>query len=553
MAVPVISVDSTGGSSDTTASGAGPVTAISGSTGRTRNTASQLRFGMFGATDDFSGVATDGSAVLYFAVSTAGQRNFSSIAGTKNTSETDVGSITSGAAILSAIVSTTGYSVGDVIKVTGAGAASADLYSTILTVDSATQVTLNDTAGTTVVLAVIVNPKQLTLTTGQGVNTGATNTAWAVGGKRATVAGTNSVKLLENNAGSGDAMPGWVIEMQSGHSETTATTITIRRAGDTTSGPITLRGVAGAATLPVITLSTNATAVNTSTEGKAIKDFEIRNSNATKTASVGINLQGGSTLVSGVKVSHSTNKFFNSFVVSGAGGQVRDCEAGYCAGIGISLTDGQGHQIVNNFVHDCGATAGISSVAQNVGVRITGNICYSNTGDGIRASLDASYNRMLVVSDNTCNANTGDGIEITSAVATVTFAVENNILSNNGGYGLHCSAAADAALAFSGVLMLANQTYNNTSGAYKSTTAGYAYNTCPWAAGDTGLDPTYTNAATGDFSIGTNLKAKGYPLAGSLYVGKTSTTYSYVDPGASQRQESAGGGGGPLVGGRLVQ
>src|SRR5436309_2256872 len=90
MALPVILVDSASGS-DTTASGAGPGTSISGSTGRTRNTASQLQFGLFGATDDLSGVLTDGTHALYTAISTAGQRNFGAIASVKNTRQTGSG------------------------------------------------------------------------------------------------------------------------------------------------------------------------------------------------------------------------------------------------------------------------------------------------------------------------------------------------------------------------------------------------------------------------------------------------------------------------------
>jgi hypothetical protein len=49
-------------------------------------------------------------------------------------------------------------------------------------------------------------------------------------------------------------------------------------------------------------------------------------------------------------------------------------------------------------------------------------------------------------------------------------------------------------------------------------------------ANDTALDPQFTDAANGDFSIGTNLKGLGYP---SL----VSSTPSFVDIGMAQREE----------------
>lgn len=55
------------------------------------------------------------------------------------------------------------------------------------------------------------------------------------------------------------------------------------------------------------------------------------------------------------------------------------------------------------------------------------------------------------------------------------------------------------------------------------------------------LDPVFTSPAGEDFSIGTNLAAKGRPVGGTLTIGFSSTN-SYNDIGAAQRQEPAGGG-----------
>lgn len=540
MPPPVILINATGGS-DTTSSGAGPGTAISGSTGRTRNTASQLRVGLFGATDDLSGVATDGTHTLYIAIATAAARNHSSISAVKNTRHIDIGSITSGTAVLSAIVSTSGWAVGDVLSVVGAGAASATLYSTILTVDSAVQVTLNDNAGTTVVAAVVENPKQVSLTSGEGLNTGATDTAWAIGGVRASIGGTNSRKLIANNASNGDAMPGWVIELQSGHAESISAALDVYRAGNTTSGPITLRGASGAATLPKITATSAINIIVPRGALQLYKDFELVAGAASMTS--GITDAGTNCTIDGIKLSRTSTFTFTTGISLSIDSKVLNCEIQRCAtGILLNSEAASAH---HNYIHDC-TSHGINSQALDLGPYLAYNIIYACGGDGIRSAYAGASARSLNIIGNTIDSCTSDGIEITGAVGAGwnNLRILNNILSNNGGYGLNFSGASvtDNALAAYNTLVLGNNTYTNTSGAYKSATAGYAYNTCPWASGDPGLNPTYTAASSGNFSLGTNLKAQGYPLAGTRYVGKTSITYSYIDPGAAQREEPAGGG-----------
>src|SRR3954463_10134754 len=129
MALPTILIDSATGS-DTTASGAGPGTALTGSAGVSAGDGLSVTLD---GSPDLTGVATDGSHVLYFADATAGNRNFAKITAANNGTKV---------------------------------------------------VTVSDALG-------------FTLTK-----------AWAIGGKRASLLGTNSSKLIENNSGNGDAMPG---------------------------------------------------------------------------------------------------------------------------------------------------------------------------------------------------------------------------------------------------------------------------------------------------------------------------------------------------------
>ena len=465
----MILTDSATGS-DSAASGAGPTTALTGTNGV--SAADGLSVTLSTDNPDLSGVATDGSAVFYFADATAGNRNFSKITAVDNTLK----------------------------------------------------------------IVTVANAFGLTLTK-----------SWAIGGKRANVASTTSIKLLENNAANGDAMPGWVVEMQSGHSETIAATITIRRSGDTTTGLIELRGVAGAATLPLLTFSNNGTAFSTgsATSYWRFKGFEIQNSNATKTASTVLN-PGSSVqhwILERIKVSHSTNKFWR--VISGLNNYdllIRDCEFGYCANSAITDSGRFRLTLENNWIHDCGAVALSLTSSVNVTV-LKGNIISANSGDGVTFTsfpVDTGSSGILVMTDNTIDANTGDGVEITSSPTTAAFVATvicNNIYSNNGGYGLNLSHASStaAALGATNFVMEGNCFYNNTSGKYNPsglTNSG---------SEQTG-DPTFTNSAGGDYSIGTNLKAKGYPLGGTLKIGTTSSTDSYVDIGAAQRQEAAASG-----------
>ncbi len=185
----------------------------------------------------------------------------------------------------------------------------------------------------------------------------------------------------------------------------------------------------------------------------------------------------------------------------------------------------------------------MDSFSDTMSTLIADNIFYACGASGINCGSWGAGTRGMFIINNTFDSNTSDGIKVTAAPADGLVVILNNIFSNNGSYGLEFSnaGATDNAIAVR-VHVQGNQTYLNTTNAYKSITAGYAYNACPWASGDTGLNPTYATASSGNFMIGTNLKAQGYPLGGTLAVGTGSSTYSYIDPGAAQRQESSSGG-----------
>lgn len=462
MALPVILVDSSSGS-DSQASGAGPSTALFGTTDASTDGTGLIV--TLTAGTDLTSVAVDGSHVIFVNDATAGARNF--------------GKITAKA---------------------GSGGATPT-------------VTVSNAFG-------------LSLTT----------KSWAIGGKRASIGSTTSRKLTENNSGSGDAMPGWVIELQSGHSETIAATFTFRRSGDATDGAVVLRGASGAATLPLITCSADVTAITLRANGIRLLDFELRNTAAGKTASIGIgNASGGECLARRIKISHATNYFRRGLADQGNGSIVaEECEIGYCSNVGIQSDSATPIPIVGNYIHDCGSH-GILINTSGVGRLVAFNICESNGGDGLNyagAGAD-DFPQGLQIFGNTFYNNTSDGIQIAGNNWRTLglMQIRNNIFANNGAYGINLTTATAAHLAYRNAAITHNAFYLNSSGKY--TPSGLTSDS------EQTSDPQFTDAANGDFSLGTNLKGLGFPDP----VGKYSPTRSYTDIGAAQRQEAGGASG----------
>jgi hypothetical protein len=370
--------------------------------------------------------------------------------------------------------------------------------------------------------------------------------AWAIGGKRASIGSTTSEKLFDNNSAAGDAMPGWQVKLESGHSETIAATYDFRRSGDTTDGPIVLCGESGAATLPLLTFSNNGGCLSVRASYIQLQDFELRNSNATKTASVAVQSNSGGLdfTVRRVKCNHSTDKFWKFFLTTIGATQIVACDVGYCASVGIDST--VNIQLSLNYIHHCGSH-GISLSGSSAGPRLLyGNLVVSNSGDGLSYTVSSVGAHNTAILHNTFANNTGDGLELNSPASEGMFrglTLLNNLSTHNGGYGFNFSGATAAGLAGNAMNWLGNQTYQNTSGAKNPSTL-------PIFADDLNLDPQYVDATNGDYRLGTNLKAAGAPAS---YLGTYGATRSYVDPGAAQRVEAGSGGPVRRVGGVLAR
>lgn len=354
---------------------------------------------------------------------------------------------------------------------------------------------------------------------------------WAIGGKLASINNTNNRKLFDNASGDGDLKPGWIVEFQSGHTETLTTTLNLRGDGNTTDGYIQMRGAA-LGTRPVLTFSNDGNGFIPRGRGWRFNFFEVRNSAATKTASVAFLPVTTDLIWEDIKIAHSTDKFWRAFDSLGGSQRLLYCEVGHCANIGINVVLARQAEYRACWVHDC-TSHGISFDANaHYGLTIGDCLITDNGSRGIHWDNSGPDDfRGTTIRNNTIDGNTSDGIRVANNDASlIGLVIENNILSNNGGYGLNFSAVSITAtlLNFYGTQVRNNNTFGNTSGAYFPTGFG---------SDDPGLDPQFTSAGSNDYSIGSNLANKGYPLT---ELGTASTTLSFVDIGAAQRAATGG-------------
>lgn len=385
-----------------------------------------------------------------------------------------------------------------------------------------------------------------TVTVANAFGAGLSGKTWAIGGKRASVMGTDSFKLFDNNSAAGDAMPGWVVEMQSGHSETGLTaTLTFRRAGDTTDGPIVLRGAAGAAVRPILSWSADTVQIKFNADHCQLRDFDDTRSTDGSGGSFAIYYSALSCVAEGMRVGSASNATRRAIYMSSGYdfSVVRNCEIinGYFTGV-EHAGSANGVRIEYNHIRSGCSTAGVY-VVDGIGCLIDGNVIDGVGGDGIQIENPTTqFRNPTSITGNTIYNCGGDGIKHAATGARLTcIRLQNNILVNNTGFGLNFSDATvtDFAVKASSVVVANNNTYSNTAGAYHSNTGTYAYNTCPWATGDAGLNPTFANTSGHDFTpTNTSLADKAYPttLLGSV------ANYAY--PGAVQPQCTGGGGGG---------
>ncbi len=231
----------------------------------------------------------------------------------------------------------------------------------------------------------------------------------------------------------------------------------------------------------------------------------LKNLIFTTTSALGIQTSG---IVDNVKVTNSSGSADQYGMYHNGNGCVFNSE--FISTLGAALHMHANGTVVGSVFHDSKTGIELGGASDMVGF----NTIYNISLYGINI---ASWSTNKIYSNSLYAAASppAGSIGIRSS-STVTFglAIFNNIIMNfetGGSLG-----AADLAGFYD---------YNNF---YGNTTPRSNW---PVGAHDTALDPGFVSAATGNFAIGTNLKAKGYP--GTWQIGST----GYVDIGAVQRKE----------------
>lgn len=238
-----------------------------------------------------------------------------------------------------------------------------------------------------------------------------------------------------------------------------------------------------------------------------------------------------------------------------------------CTNLGIHHSSSEGIRIWScELTNITGGAAALSLAGDAIAWDM--NI-HDNTVPGVAMTGDSNQLLFSRVTDNTggstdgiigsstvgwgCNifgcviaGNGRDGVRMNFSFTTLTFVMMNNIIANNGSAGIRL-VTANTGVNFYPTIRH-NAFYNNTSGPTVNLETVENTNSNVILTGD-----PFTNSGSDDYTLnntsgaGAACRAAGFPgtLVGSASVG-------YRDIGLYQHQDAGGGGGGPLVGGRLV-
>ncbi|MBD3297879.1 MAG: hypothetical protein GF341_04425 [candidate division Zixibacteria bacterium] len=212
-----------------------------------------------------------------------------------------------------------------------------------------------------------------------------------------------------------------------------------------------------------------------------------------------------------------------------------DCEFDNNTGNGYGLSNDNraGPTMIGCSVHD--NTVGIELGSKSDDMMM-GCVIYDNSSHGVKVRKTEAGYCMLRAVNCTIDGNGGNGFDLAQnggdgrAVECV-----NTVISNNGGYGIDLNTESPHDLV---MYLLNTWFYNNTGGSFSDSKSASDF----WPGSDitTGTDPSFTNAAGDDFTLGASsgLIAAGFP--GVLPAGGT----GYMDIGALQREAGSGGGWG---------
>ena len=249
-----------------------------------------------------------------------------------------------------------------------------------------------------------------------------------------------------------------------------------------------------------------AFAANTSTF--AGEYYNFYNLDITTSSVAGLSLNLGSILFN-TKVFNSSVSAGRVAITAGTSTKIMSCEAICTNGIGISFSDDV--LVTGSYIHDCGQTG--LSISSSDDAKITFNIIDTCA---TAISIGGSGFSFFIQNNTLYNGTTGVN---NGGTAGLNGSVLNNIISE-------FTTGANSTTNWPSDLW----DYNNF---FNCTTPRTNVNAGP---NDTALDPAFTDAPNGNFTVGANMKAIAFPGAfpGGLTTG-------YLDIGAVQRVEPTGG------------
>lgn len=486
MAYPVILFDRDLGS-DSLASGAGPVPALSGGSG-INHADSISKWAIYDSgAPSLSGIALDGTAVLR--AFTASGRQFSRITSVKNTVQTTYGDATASSATITNVGSIAGMSVNDPIRISGTEIGGTDLYTTIESFGGSGPYTiaLKNAVGSTNYDTTITCPKYVQVIESLMAQTAIRS--WAIGGY-----------LLEPEGSARaftEILAGWSILLRAPASRMPyqsgiSNQILIPNSGDGTAGRITIQAEPGAVLL-------SAAGENKAIEitGSLIRLLDLEFS----TASYGIHIDesAGDIIVLGARGQSGTGTLIN-FGSNSTGSRFLFSGLETVSGNGVSHWSAAAphHIRIENSIFDGGIDGG-----SGIGVDF----------DSVAVELQI-LNTVFWRNSRGINIASGHGVQIEQCIfASGIHGVFGNGTTSSDYHGLiirnnSFSDMSGTCLSFSGMNIdpyILDVDYNNfwnVGVSRAGVTAG---------AHDTANDPRLMAVYSHDFRSGVNMRGAGGP------------------------------------------
>lgn len=346
--------------------------------------------------------------------------------------------------------------------------------------------------------------------------TGMTSNAWTIGGRHVWTA-----NRIEAALRAGD-----LVTINNSPASASADWLTMRADGSSTSGYIKMKGATGSR--PVITITNTTRCLNQASGVGGNWWFEALELVQQGASGAAVNIpEVAPVTLFNIKVSDAGAYGIN-FGVSGSNHlQASEITSSGTVGLNVAAS---ATLLVGNYVHDVTGD-GIEFAGANCSGVVSQNIVDTCTAHGVYLSgADTSQAQILIVAGNTVYGCGDSGLEVTDADRRVFFV--NNIFSENGNaageYNVEWAAGAAEYVSFHGW-----NVFYHSGGGGGANLSNLTVN-AQVASSEFTTDPAFTNAASGNFSIGPASPARAVGFPGAFLGGST----GYLDIGAVQRREA---------------